>query len=51
MARADVVSSIIEVTRSSAAGASLDPALLPLSRAVCTARITAVDHAMRELVR
>lgn len=51
MARADVVSSIIEVTRSSAAGASLDPALLPLSRAVRTARITAVDHAMRELVR
>ena len=51
MARADVVASIIEVTRSSPAGASLDPALLPLSHAVRTARITAVDHAMRELVR
>lgn len=51
MARADVVASIIEVTRSSGAGASLDPQLLPLSRAVRTARITAVDHAMRELLR
>lgn len=51
MARADVVASIIEVTRSSSAGASLDPRILPLSRAVRTARTTAVDHAMRELLR
>lgn len=51
MARADVVASIIEVTRTSAAGASLDPRILPLSRAVRTARTTAVDHAMRELLR
>ncbi|WP_010118516.1 hypothetical protein [Corynebacterium nuruki] len=51
MARADVVASIIEVTRSSNAGAGLDPLLLPLSRAVRTARTTAVDHAMRELLR
>ncbi len=51
MARADVVASIIEVTRTSEAGASLDPRILPLSRAVRTARTTAVDHAMRELLR
>ncbi|AGP30777.1 hypothetical protein [Corynebacterium terpenotabidum] len=51
MARADVVASVIEVTRTSAAGASLDPQLLPLTRAVRTARTTAVDHAMRELLR
>lgn len=51
MARADVVASIIEVTRSSEAGPGLDPLLLPLSRAVRTARTTAVDHAMRELLR
>ncbi|MGO3361113.1 MAG: hypothetical protein ACTIL2_01605 [Corynebacterium sp.] len=51
MARADVVSSIIEVTRESEVGAGLDPQLLPLSSAVRTARITAVDHAMRELLR
>ncbi|WP_297009447.1 hypothetical protein [uncultured Corynebacterium sp.] len=51
MSRADVVASIVEVTRNSAAGASLDPRILPLSRAVRTARTTAVDHAMRELLR
>lgn len=51
MARADVVAAIVEVTRGSAAGASLDPQLLPLTRAVRTARTTAVDHAMRELLR
>jgi hypothetical protein len=51
MARADVVASIIEVTRDSSAGASLDHLLLPLTRAVRTARTTAVDHAMRELLR
>lgn len=51
MARADVVASIVEVTRGSAAGASLDPCLLPLTRAVRTARTTAVDHAMREILR
>lgn len=51
MARADVVASIIEVTRCSPAGASLDPQILPLSRAVRTARMTAMDHPMRELLR
>lgn len=51
MARADVVASVIEVTRSTEQGATLDPHLLPLAGAVRTARITAVDHAMRELLR
>lgn len=51
MARADVVASIIDVTRSADHGACLDPHLLPLASAVRTARITAVDHAMRELLR
>lgn len=51
MSRADVVASVIEVTRSVDNGASLDPHLLPLTGAVRTARITAVDHAMRELLR
>lgn len=51
MARADVVASVIEVTRATDHGAELDPQLLPLSGAVRTARITAVDHAMRELLR
>jgi hypothetical protein len=51
MARADVVASVIEVTRSTDHGAALDPHLLPLAGAVRTARITAVDHAMRELLR
>ncbi|MEY8565463.1 hypothetical protein [Corynebacterium sp.] len=51
MARADVVASVIEVTRSMDHGAALDPHLLPLAGAVRTARITAVDHAMRELLR
>jgi hypothetical protein len=51
MARADVVASVIEVTRSTDQGAALDPHLLSLAGAVRTARITAVDHAMRELLR
>lgn len=51
MSRADVVASVIEVARESAVGPSLDHRLLPLSRAVRTARTTAVDHAMRELLR
>lgn len=51
MARADVVASIIEVTRTTEGGTSLDPLLLPLSHAVRIARTTAVDHAMREVVR
>lgn len=51
MARADVVASIIDVARASAAGSSLDPSLLPLLRTVRIARTTAVDYAMRELLR
>lgn len=51
MARADVVASVVEVARATDGGASLDPQLLPLTGAVRTARITAVDHAMREILR
>ncbi len=51
MARADTVAAIVEVTRSSRAGAGLDPHVLPLLRAVRIARCTAVDYAQRELLR
>ena len=51
MARADTVAAIVEVTKSSHVGASVDPHVLPLMRAVRTARMVAIDYAMRELVR
>ncbi|MEL4154815.1 hypothetical protein [Corynebacterium bovis] len=51
MARADRVAAIVEVARASELGAARDPQLLPLSRAVRTARMTAVDYAVRELLR
>lgn len=51
MARADVVSAIVEVARATPHGGSLDPYLLPLGRAIRTARMVAVDFAQRELLR
>ncbi|MBC2681564.1 hypothetical protein GSS87_04000 [Corynebacterium sp. 4HC-13] len=51
MARADYVSALVAVVRNGEPGASLDPFLLPLMRAVRVARTTAVDYAQRELVR
>lgn len=51
LARADTVAAIIEATRTSAVGAQLDVQLLPMLRAVRTARMVAVDYALRELVR
>jgi hypothetical protein len=53
MARADVVASVIEVTRyDGSAGATLDPRICSPWRARCAPRgSTAVDHAMRELLR
>ncbi|MGJ4136225.1 hypothetical protein ACN4D5_04465 [Corynebacterium macclintockiae] len=51
MARADQVAAIVEVTRRSEVGASLDPHLMPMLRAVRTARMVAVDYAQRELLR
>lgn len=51
MARADHVAAIVEVTKRSAVGASLDPHIMPMLRAVRTARMVAVDYAQRELLR
>lgn len=51
LARADTVSAIIEVTRTTAVGAQLDAHLLPMLRAVRLARMVAVDFALRELLR
>lgn len=51
MARADQVAAIVEVTKRSEVGASLDPHLMPMLRAVRTARMVAVDYAQRELLR
>lgn len=51
MARADVVAAIVEVARASEVGTHIDPQLIPLLRAVRTARMVAVDYASRELVR
>lgn len=51
MARADHVAAIVEVTKRSAVGASLDPHIMPMLRAVRTARMVAVDCAQRELLR
>ncbi len=51
IARADVVSAIVEVARSTPGGESLDPYLLPLGRAIRTARMVAVDYAQREILR
>lgn len=51
MARADHVAAIVEVTKHSAVGASLDPHIMPMLRAVRTARMVAVDYAQRELLR
>ena len=51
MARADHVAAIVEVTERSAVGASLDPHIMPMLRAVRTARMVAVDYAQRELLR
>ncbi|MGV0383932.1 hypothetical protein ACUY2T_04155 [Corynebacterium sp. 22_2729] len=51
MARADHVAAIVEVTKCSAVGASLDPHIMPMLRAVRTARMVAVDYAQRELLR
>lgn len=51
MARADYAAAIIDVARQSSPGASLDPFLLPLFRAIRRARMTAVDYAVRELLR
>ena len=51
LARADYVSAIVETARTSDAGRSFDPMLLPLLRTIRAARMTAVDYAFRELVR
>ncbi|RAV32079.1 hypothetical protein [Corynebacterium heidelbergense] len=51
MARADMVAAIVAVARRSEVGASADPYVLPLLRAVRTARMVAVDYAQREIVR
>lgn len=51
MARADYVAAIVDVARHGEPGASLDPFMLPLLRAVRVARMTAVDYAQRELLR
>lgn len=51
MARADHVAAIVEVTKRSAVGASLDPHIMPMLRPVRTARMVAVDYAQRELLR
>ncbi|WP_296214599.1 hypothetical protein [uncultured Corynebacterium sp.] len=51
MARADQVAAIVEVTKRSEVGASLDPYLMPMLRAVRNARMVAVDYAQRELLR
>lgn len=51
MARADYAAAIIDLARRSSPGPSLDPYLLPLLRAIRRARMTAVDYAVRELLR
>ncbi|RAV33778.1 hypothetical protein [Corynebacterium heidelbergense] len=51
MARADMVAAIVAVARRSEVGAGADPYVLPLLRAVRTARMVAVDYAQREIVR
>lgn len=51
MARADYVAAIVDTARQSSPGSSLDPYLFPLLRAMRTARMTAVDYALRELLR
>lgn len=51
LARADYVSAIVEKARASDAGLALDPLLLPMLRSIRAARMTAVDYALRELLR